>query len=82
MAVGRGEAADRFVVFKRPGLDHFLKFVDQHFEVVLFTAAEKGYADAIADAIDAKKKIFAHRLYRDSCVETRTGSYRKTLKGI
>ena len=78
----RGEKKERYVVFKRPGLDLFLGFVAQLFEVVLFTAAERVYADAIVDAIDAHSQIFAQRLYRDSCSLTRSGSIKKTLKRI
>ena len=74
------ETKERFVVYKRNGLDSFLELVAKHFEVVLFTAAEKKYADAIIDAIDTHSRIFAHRLYRDSCIATTSGSYRKTLK--
>jgi CTD small phosphatase-like protein 2 len=36
----------------------------KHYEVVIFTAAVKEYADNILDSIDEKKRI-SHRLYRE-----------------
>ncbi len=36
----------------------------KHYEIVIFTAAVKQYADSILDAIDGKKRI-AYRLYRE-----------------
>jgi CTD small phosphatase-like protein 2 len=35
----------------------------KHYEIVIFTAAVKEYADNILDSIDEKKRIL-HRLYR------------------
>jgi len=35
----------------------------KYYEIVIFTAAVKEYADNILDAIDEKKRI-THRLYR------------------
>ena len=53
-------------VYKRPGLDEFLKFACSTFDTFIFTAATKNYADTILDQIcpfiDSE-----HRLYRDSC---------------
>ena len=34
------------------------------------------------NAIDESSKIFAHRLYRDSCTKTKSGSLTKTLKSL
>lgn len=36
----------------------------KHYEIIIFTAAVKEYADNILDAIDEKKRI-SHRLYRE-----------------
>ena len=36
----------------------------KHFEIVIFTAAVKEYADNILDSIDPQKRI-THRLYRE-----------------
>lgn len=38
------------------------------YELVVFTAATKDYAEPVIDALDPKKLI-EHRLYRDSCTQ-------------
>lgn len=63
------DVCDGVAVFVRPGLEHFLKLLKQEFEVVVFTAGEKDYADAILDHIDENINCIVHRLYREStCV--------------
>jgi CTD small phosphatase-like protein 2 len=37
------------------------------FEIIIFTASHKSYADAILDELDPDKNIFSHRLYRNNC---------------
>lgn len=63
----------------RPHLDAFLKFVSEHFEVVLFTAADKMYAEQVLDGIDPEGSFLPHRLFRDSCVVVE-GAYVKDLR--
>ncbi len=55
-------------IFKRPELAKFLQFASTYFEVGVFTASIKEYADCILDHLDPKKEIFSFRLYRDSCI--------------
>lgn len=62
---GKSHALIQFL--KRPHLDFFLKSVYNLFEVIVFTASEKSYADAILDCIDPNKLITA-RLYRENCI--------------
>jgi Dullard-like phosphatase family protein len=57
------------MVYFRPYLRTFLEAVCKVFEVVLFTAACKEYADQIVNAIDPDNRFFEFRLYRDSCQE-------------
>ena len=57
------------MVYFRPYLRTFLEAVSKVFEVVVFTAACREYADQILDAIDPENKLFHHRLYRESCKE-------------
>lgn len=52
----------------RPYLKEVLDKLSQLYEIVAFTAGIKSYADQILDKIDPENKIFAKRLYRDSCV--------------
>jgi CTD small phosphatase-like protein 2 len=54
-------------VKKRPGLDNFLRTVSSMFEVVVFTASQKVYAETLLNIIDPNNYIH-HRLYRDSCI--------------
>ena len=46
---------------------HFLEKASKAFELVLYTAARKEYADAIVDRIDPGKRYFHARLYRQHC---------------
>ena len=45
-------------VYKRRGLDRFLSEVSRVFEVCLFTAADRDYAEAIVDHIDPHRTVF------------------------
>lgn len=60
-------------VCKRPGVDQFLKGLEGHFEIVIFTASLSYYADPVIDFLDPTG-IIKHRLYRESCVSA-TGLY-------
>lgn len=61
----------------RPYVTEFLRKASQHFELVVFTASQKVYADKILDIIDPHRYI-QHRLYRDSCVYVE-GNFLKEL---
>ena len=50
----------------RPGCERFLETVANLYEVVLFTASTKYYADIVVNEIDKKRSI-KYRLYRESC---------------
>lgn len=65
-------------VYERPYLKEFLKAVRKKFEIVLFTAAEQEYADAVLDHIDPNYYI-DHRLYRDSTCQARGVNFVKDL---
>eukprot|EP00892_Ulva_mutabilis_P001250 jgi/Ulvmu1/11125/UM071_0008.1 len=64
----------------RPWLEHFLKQVVQHFEVVVFTASVEPYADAVLAHIDPQGTLHG-RLYRGSCV-LHGGTYVKDLSRL
>ena len=55
-----------FYVYKRPYLDEFLNQVCQWFDVAIFTAGDKPYADAILNVIDPKCHI-QRRYYKENC---------------
>jgi CTD small phosphatase-like protein 2 len=51
--------------FIRPHLFEFLKEMTQYYEMMIFTASTKDYADMILNLIDPNKEYFMHRLYRE-----------------
>lgn len=65
-------------VRKRPYLDFFLESIAPHYEVVLFTASQKVYADKLCEYIDPKQNMIRHRLFRDSCLCVQ-GNYVKDI---
>ena len=48
----------------RPFCIKFLEEMSEKFEIVIFTAALKNYADSILDLLDPNKKLIKYRLYR------------------
>ena len=69
-------------VFFRPHLKNFLSEVSKYFDLAIFTAAMKGYADTILDFIDPQNKYFQFRLYRDACIPIQQRLYIKDLRII
>ncbi|XP_071684384.1 uncharacterized protein [Lolium perenne] len=65
-------------VRQRPHLKMFLEKVAQMFELVIFTASQKIYAEQIIDRLDPEGKLISQRLYRESCIFS-DGSYTKDL---
>ena len=45
-----------------------LKTLSKIYEIVVFTAAQKSYADSILNLLDPENKYISYRLYRDSCI--------------
>ncbi|AQK96835.1 SCP1-like small phosphatase 4b [Zea mays] len=65
-------------VRKRPYLKMFLEKVAQMFEVVIFTASQRVYAEQLIDKLDPDGKYISRRIYRESCVFS-DGCYTKDL---
>lgn len=71
-----GKMMDVYVQ-KRPNLDAFLCHVCPKFEVVIFTASLRKYANPLLDLLDPEK-LMRWRLFRDAC-STHKGAYVKDL---
>ena len=71
-----------YVAF-RPYLQEFLDAAKAaNFEIVLFTASEKSYADACVKLFDPEDKYFSHRLYRPACLQAYQNVYVKDLSRL
>jgi len=66
---------------KRPGLDKFLDYVSERFELVLFTASMEEYARAVLAKIDPTGKI-KHVLARKQCTFHEKQYYVKDLSRL
>lgn len=59
---------DKIKTFEpRPYARKFLKHMSKHWDIVVFTAGLKDYADKILDELDTGNRYISRRLYRDSC---------------
>ena len=65
----------------RPHLLPFLERCSRLFEVVVFTASQKVYAEQLLDVIDPARRLIRHRVFRDSCVVFE-GNYLKDLSAL
>eukprot|EP00906_Rhabdomonas_costata_P037657 RCo053097 len=66
---------------KRPGLEEFWEHVKGRFEVVIYTASQREYADPILDILDPSHDRIHHRLYREDCVQV-AGYFVKDLESL
>lgn len=63
----------------RPFARDCLISANRDFEVIVFTASHKCYADRVLDYIDPTGQLIHHRLYRDNCVVV-DGVFMKDLR--
>ena len=61
----RGQA--HCAVFKRPGVDAFLREMAKRYELVLWTAGQQVYAETIVNWLDPVNVIFFKMMYRTEC---------------
>jgi CTD small phosphatase-like protein 2 len=65
-------------VRQRPHLHTFLERVARLYEVVVFTASQRVYAEQLLNVVDPGRRLVRHRVYRESCVLWE-GNYLKDL---
>ena len=65
----------------RPYVKECLTTLSKKFEIVVFTASHKCYADVVLDFLDPTNELIHHRLYRENCVIV-DGVYIKDLRVI
>lgn len=66
----------------RPYAKECLAEASRLFEVFIFTASQRNYADAIIDHLDPEGTLIQQRLYRDDCILTAEGFFLKDLRII
>ena len=58
-------------IFIRNGVKKFLEEISKVFDIAIFTASMKEYADAIINYLDPNNEYIKFRLYRDSCIKVK-----------
>lgn len=71
---------DSYDVKLRPGLETFLKELAKVYELVLYTAGTRDYAEPIIKHIDPNN-LFKFKFYKDACLDTFWGPL-KSLKQL
>ena len=66
-------------VLKRPYVHEFLKEMNKFYNIVIFTASVKEYANPLLDTLDTEK-VIKKRLFREDCCIGPNGKYVKNLK--
>ena len=56
-------------IFIRNGVQKFLEEISKIFDIGIFTASSKDYADAVINYLDPNNEFIKFRLYRNSCIK-------------
>ncbi|KAK4538047.1 hypothetical protein CDCA_CDCA15G4072 [Cyanidium caldarium] len=68
-----------FFVRKRPHLELFMHIVQQWYDLVIFTASLRRYADPLVDALDPRGTLVKARYFRDDCIRRPPNQFVKDL---
>lgn len=71
---------DYLPVNVRPFIREWILEIKKTYQVIIFTASKKGYADTILDQIDPDGELIEARWYRDSCITTKEWVFIKDLR--
>lgn len=74
------EEEEEIFVNIRPHIRKCILKLKEFYQVILFTASTKDYADTIVDYFDPYHELFETRLYRSSCLSTQDEVYIKDLR--
>lgn len=66
--------------FVRPYAKQILKRLSSYFEIIIFTASHRFYADRIISFLDPEGVYVSHRVFRDHCFLSKQGVYIKDLR--
>lgn len=66
-------------IILRPGVFEFLENLRKIFDIYIYTASKKEYADAVVDLLDPENKIFKGRFYRENCLNINNQLFVKDL---
>ena len=64
----------------RPYLFDFLNYASEKFNLIIFTASDKNYANSILNFLEKKKKYFLKRIFRENCIYLNPGISIKDLR--
>ncbi len=67
-------------IFVRNNAISFLQNISKYFDVGIFTASVKEYADAVISFLDPENKLIKFRLYRNNCINFNNSFYVKDLR--
>lgn len=71
-----------FDIYFRPFLFDFLHEIKYYFDLAIFTASSKKYADTIINYIDPNNELFKFCLYREACIPIQKYVFIKDLRII
>ena len=67
-------------IFVRNGVQKFLEEISKIFDIGIFTASSKDYADAVINYLDPNNEFIKFRLYRNSCIKVNNISIKDLRK--